>query len=176
MLESTKLRSPNNIALATAPRSGCPTNSESRRASRCEIVGGGRSTNCSNSPLRSEPNTSIFSRAKKSLHIERARIQIIPRRPRLHLNLHAIPSPQSRRRFRNPRLRIKIHAQSAGSVQRRARRLHLFQINLEALPPRECQRILAQIAHASAARCLYPLVPQQSVARCDSREPSRVRR
>src|SRR5271156_5833256 len=82
----------------------------------------------------------VFAR-QKTFHIERARIQIIPRRPRLHQNLHAIASPQSCRRFRNPRPRIKIHAQPARCAHRR---VHLLQINLESLAPRQRQRIFAQ--------------------------------
>ena len=85
-----------------------------------------------------------FLARQKFLHIKCPRIQIISRRPRLHQNLYAIPSPQFRRRFRNPRPRIKIHAQPARSAQRRARRFHLLQINFESFSPREPQRIFAQ--------------------------------
>jgi hypothetical protein len=85
-----------------------------------------------------------FLARQKTFHIKRARIQIIPRRPRLHQHLDAISRPQTRRRFRNSRPWIKIHAQPAARAQRRALGFHPLQINLKPLPPRQCQRIFAQ--------------------------------
>ena len=87
------------------------------RASRCKIVGAGRSTNCSNAPLRSEPDQINFLPRQKATKIKRARIQKIPRRPRLHQRLHAITRAQSLRRPHRAFVRIKIHAQAAADAE-----------------------------------------------------------